>query len=203
MRAADCYISFSVWRPLFGPLEDWPLALLDYRSLDPMRDLVPSDNIYSHVIRETYNVIHNDKHRWYFLDRQREDEVLLFKTFDTKATKSHARGKNAVFRLFSNFLKEARYVDSQVHASVCPHAAFQDPTAPLNPRPRASLECQACVIYPEGSAMDSSYEEVRNAALRLEYVSNLLLSLWLVKDRLERDLERHISLLRSIMVFTK
>jgi hypothetical protein len=75
-------------------LEDWPLALLDYRSLDTMRDLVPSDNIYTHVVCESYNVIWNESHRWYFLGQQQKDEVLMFKTFDTYAAKGHARGES-------------------------------------------------------------------------------------------------------------
>ncbi|KAJ5940794.1 hypothetical protein N7516_000962 [Penicillium verrucosum] len=82
----------SVWRPLFGPLRDWPLAMLDYRSLDKENDLVASDNIYTHAIRETYNVLYNESHKWYYLEDQRPDEVLIFKTFDSLATKGNARG---------------------------------------------------------------------------------------------------------------
>lgn len=83
----------TVWRPLFGPLEDWPLALLDYTSINKDRDLVASDNIYTHVIRETYNVLFNEQHKWYYLENQQPDEVLMFKTFDTYAAKGHARGE--------------------------------------------------------------------------------------------------------------
>ncbi|KAH7310950.1 hypothetical protein BKA65DRAFT_518344 [Rhexocercosporidium sp. MPI-PUGE-AT-0058] len=124
----------SVWRPLFGPLKDWPLGLLDYTSIDIQRDLVASDNIYTHVMRETYNVLHNPKHRWYYLEDQQPDEVLIFKTFDTNATKSHAR--------------------------VCPHAAFCDPAAPDDVRPRESFECLSAVLFPEGSADGNTFEEV-------------------------------------------
>ncbi|KAK0744779.1 hypothetical protein B0T21DRAFT_407853 [Apiosordaria backusii] len=38
----------SAWRPLHGPLFDWPLAGLDTRSLNYYRDLVASDNVYPH-----------------------------------------------------------------------------------------------------------------------------------------------------------
>ncbi|KAG4438248.1 hypothetical protein IFR05_006276 [Cadophora sp. M221] len=125
----------SVWRPLFGPLKDWPLGLLDYTSVDVQRDLVASDNIYTHVVRETYNVLHNANHSWYYLEDQQPDEVLIFKTFDTNATKGHAR--------------------------VCPHAAFCDPTAPDGARPRESFECLSAVLFPEGSADGNTYEEVQ------------------------------------------
>jgi hypothetical protein len=89
----------STWKPLFGPLQDWPLALLDYTSLDNERDLIASDNVYTHVIRETYNVIHNEKHRWYYLENQQPDEVLLFKTFDSRATKGNARGTTTTYEI--------------------------------------------------------------------------------------------------------
>ena len=82
----------SVWKPLFGPLQDWPLGLCDYLSIDPQRDLVPSDNIYTHLVTETYNVYHNNRHRWYFLGDMKPDELLVFKSFDTKMAGGNARG---------------------------------------------------------------------------------------------------------------
>ncbi|RDW85280.1 hypothetical protein BP6252_02870 [Coleophoma cylindrospora] len=124
----------NVWHPLFGPLQDWPLGLVDYKSIDKDSDLVASDNIYTHVIRETYNVLYNPKHKWYYLENQQPNEVLMFKTFDTHATKGFAR--------------------------VCPHASFQDPLAPPTVRPRESFECLSAVLYPEGSADMNTYEEL-------------------------------------------
>jgi hypothetical protein len=89
----DLLLTFeiSLWKPLFGPLKDWPLALLDYTSINKDRDLVPSDNVYTHIILETYNVLFNEQHRWYYLEDQEPDEVLLFRSFDTLARKGHAR----------------------------------------------------------------------------------------------------------------
>ncbi|KAF2261847.1 hypothetical protein CC78DRAFT_619041, partial [Lojkania enalia] len=123
----------SIWRPLFGPVQDWPLALMDYRSLDVFRDLIASDNIYMHKIRENYNVLYNKRHRWYFLEDQQPYEVFVFRTFDTYAAKGHAR--------------------------TCPHAAFQNPLTSATARPRESFECLSVVLYPEGTAEDSPYEE--------------------------------------------
>ncbi|KAL9124674.1 MAG: hypothetical protein Q9217_006019 [Psora testacea] len=40
----------NIWRPLFGPLEDWPLAVCDFESLEPDEDLVASDNVYPHMM---------------------------------------------------------------------------------------------------------------------------------------------------------
>lgn len=113
----------NVWRPLFGPLQDWPLGLCDYSSIDPQRDLVPSDNIYTHLVTETYNVYHDNCHRWYFLGDMKPDELLVFKSFDTMAAEGNAR--------------------------VCPHAAFEHPDTAVNARRRESIECLVYVVYPE------------------------------------------------------
>ncbi|KAM0803107.1 hypothetical protein BDR22DRAFT_802241 [Usnea florida] len=113
----------NVWRPLFGPLQDWPLALCDYPSIDPQRDLVPSDNIYTHIVTETYNVYHHNSHRWYFLGDMKPNELLVFKSYDSMAAEANAR--------------------------VCPHAAFEHPETPANARPRESIECLVYVVYPE------------------------------------------------------
>lgn len=83
----------SVWKPLFGPLYDWPLAVCDYATVDPICDLVPSDNIYTHKTIETYNVLYNGNHKWYFLNGMRQNEVLVFKSFDSGTVNGLARGK--------------------------------------------------------------------------------------------------------------
>ncbi|CAG9949519.1 unnamed protein product [Clonostachys rosea f. rosea IK726] len=40
----------NVWRPLFGPLEDYPLALGDCRTFDFDRDGEPTDLVFPHYI---------------------------------------------------------------------------------------------------------------------------------------------------------
>ena len=59
--------------------------MCDYTSMIPDVDLVASDNIYPNlVMSETYNVLHRDQHRWYYLSRMQPDELLVFKSFDSK-----------------------------------------------------------------------------------------------------------------------
>lgn len=73
----------SVWRPLRGPVFDHPLAVCDYRTV-PFNDRVPTDIIFPDYLGETYNFWPNPAHRWYYLDGQQADEVLLVKCFDSK-----------------------------------------------------------------------------------------------------------------------
>jgi len=102
----------SIWRPLFGPLYDWPLAVCDWKSVDPTLDLVPSDNVYTHTAAETYNIYHNPDHRWYYMDAMQPNETLVFKSFDSRHSDETARGKFVschLQRLQKHFLYCANY----------------------------------------------------------------------------------------------
>jgi hypothetical protein len=109
----------NVWRPIRGPLEDWPLALCDAHSVAP-GDLIATDLLYKDRTGETYSVRHNSAHRWFYAPRMSRDEVLLFRCYD-----SSEDGR-------------PRFV---------PHAAFQDPTAPRTAAPRESIELRCLVFY--------------------------------------------------------
>jgi hypothetical protein len=110
----------NVWRPINKePLLDAPLAVADARSIAP-GDLVPSDLVYRDRVGETYSVLHNPDHKWFYFPRQTSSEALLFKNFDS-ATDGYAR--------------------------VSPHTAFEDPQTPAGAPPRESIELRAFVFY--------------------------------------------------------
>lgn len=120
------------------------MALCDYSSVVPHADLIASDNIYTHLVTETYNVFHRPYHRWYYLRDMNPDEVLVFKTYDSKADGSNARGECDSYRCLSFSLDSNSVIET-----VCPHAAFEDPTTPPGARLRESIECLVFVVYPE------------------------------------------------------
>ena len=72
----------SVWRPLNGPVIDWPLAVCDTTTVDITSDLVPTDNVYADGVSETYNLFHNPEHSWYYCSSQEYEDSLIFKGFD-------------------------------------------------------------------------------------------------------------------------
>lgn len=109
----------NVWRPILGPLQDHPLALCDARTVQP-QDFVALNLIYPDRIGEVYTVNFAERHRWYYAPEMQNDEVMLIKTYDSAADGT------------------ARFTA---------HAAFADPTAPLHPLPRASIELRALVFY--------------------------------------------------------
>ncbi|RVD81167.1 uncharacterized protein DFL_009042 [Arthrobotrys flagrans] len=111
----------NVWRPLRGPVYDYPLAVCDYRTVDP-HDRVPTDIVFPDYLGETYNFWPNPKHRWYYIDAQKENEALLVKCFDSKSA-----------------------LDPSV-AQFSPHASFPYQDQPADTPHRESIEVRTFVF---------------------------------------------------------
>jgi hypothetical protein len=109
----------NLWRPIRGPVQDFPLAVCDAGSVS-FEDLVPSDLIYPYRVGETYQVLYNPAHRWYYVPEMQASEALLLKCFDSK-TDGRAR--------------------------FAPHSAFIDPAAPSDAAPRESIEVRTLVFH--------------------------------------------------------
>jgi hypothetical protein len=109
----------NLWRPIRGPVQDAPLAVCDALSVRSSH-LVASDLVYPSRVGETYSVVFDPAHRWFYVPEMRPDEALLLKCYDSK-TDGRAR--------------------------FAPHSAFADPRAPSNPTPRESIEMRALVFH--------------------------------------------------------
>jgi hypothetical protein len=109
----------NLWRPIRGPLRDTPLAVCDARTVKP-EQLVPTDLIYQDRVGETYSVIFDPAHRWFYVPEMEVDEVLLLKCYDSK--------------------RDGR-------ARFAPHSAFTDPTTPADAAPRESIELRTLVFH--------------------------------------------------------
>lgn len=74
-----------MWRPINGPVEDQPLAVCDGRTVDTSRlvetDMTRGDytGTMLYPLYEPGNI-----RQWYYLSRQGVEDVLLFKSFDSK-----------------------------------------------------------------------------------------------------------------------
>jgi len=112
----------NLWRPIRGPVQDTPLAVADFRTVDPVNDVVPTDLIYPHRTGETYSVKHSPAQKWYYLNEQQTDEITLLKCYESEVVEGRA--------LFT------------------PHSAFLNPEAPSDALPRWSIELRALVFYP-------------------------------------------------------
>ncbi|KAH9477751.1 Hydroxylase/desaturase CTB9 [Psilocybe cubensis] len=110
----------NLWRPIHHAAYDWPLALCDYRSVDPV-DVVPVALIFPDREGETLGVKYNPNHKWKYLRGMTPDEIVLIKCFD-----SIQDGSVAVYT---------------------PHTGFKDPSTPEEAIPRESIELRALVFY--------------------------------------------------------
>lgn len=72
----------SVWKPLFGPLLDWPLVFCRPSSLKP-DDIELMDNVFPNVIEESINLHYSEQQDWCFLDKQMDTEVVIFQGGDS------------------------------------------------------------------------------------------------------------------------
>ena len=110
----------NVWSPIIGPVRESPLAVCDAQSIAPS-DLIASDLVYRDRVGETYSVIHNPAHRWFYVPQMQRHEVLLIKCF---ASAADGRARFAA------------------------HTAFDAPTSPKDAPPRQSIELRTLAFYP-------------------------------------------------------
>jgi len=112
----------NIWRPYsVGPVECHPLAICDGSTV-PSEKLVAADAVRRSYVGEAYYLVEHAGYRWYFLDRQKREEVLVFKMYDS---------------------------DRNVKAKCVPHVSFEQSTGGDNPPPpRESIEARALVFTP-------------------------------------------------------
>ena len=101
------------------PVETFPLAICDARSISP-DDFVVNERRYPNRIGQTYVIGYNPDHKWFWFPRQARDEALVFKVYDSA--------------------KDGR-------ARWTAHTAFDDPTTPPNARPRESIEIRTLAFF--------------------------------------------------------
>lgn len=109
----------QVWRPIRHPVEMHPLAICDARSV-AFEDFVISERRFPTRIGQTYSIVYNPKHHWYWFPLMRREEALVFKVYDAA--------------------KDGR-------ARWTAHTAFDDPTSPANARPRESIEIRTLAFF--------------------------------------------------------
>jgi hypothetical protein len=119
-RLKHRFVEINVWRPIKGPVQAWPLALADARSIAPA-DVIPCDLIYADRTGEILYGIYNPNHRWNYFPRMERHEAALIKCYDS------LRDGRARFSL---------------------HTAFEDPTTPENAPPRESIEIRTLAFFP-------------------------------------------------------
>jgi hypothetical protein len=110
---------FNVWKPLYAPVQELPLAVCDAQTND-VGDMLRMDLKYADRTGEIYAMRYSPKHRWLYFPRMAPDQALLLKTYD-----SETDGR-------------ARFMG---------HSAFEDPATPPDAPPRESIEVRVMAFF--------------------------------------------------------
>ena len=109
----------QTWRPIRHPVQSEPFAICDGRTI-PKQGFVTLFRRYRHRTAETYHISYNPDHLWYYFPNMVQDEVIIFKVFDS----DHSKG-----------------------VPFTAHTAFDDPNTPMGARIRESVESRALVFF--------------------------------------------------------
>ena len=109
----------QVWRAINQPIQANPLALADAKSI-AFEDFLLAERRYPDRVGQTYRLMYNPNHRWFYFPKMRRDEALVFKVFDS--------------------VKDGR-------ARFTPHTSFEDPQSPPHAPPRQSIEARALTFF--------------------------------------------------------
>ena len=117
----------NVWRPIVGPVQDFPMAICDARTA-VLDDFVPTriehfleGNLETpSLVGEIYNFQHNPMHKWFYVSDMQPHEAMLLKCYDAA---------------------DDRY------ACFTGHTGFPNPESPADTKPRESIEARTVVIF--------------------------------------------------------
>jgi hypothetical protein len=113
------YAIVNLWRSIKGVILDAPLAVCDARTV-MSRDLVEAELRYPKRKGEIYLAQRSAAHQWHYYPHMTEDEVLVFKQYDSQLSGA------------------SRFT---------PHTAFEHPDTPSDAPPRESIETRCLVVF--------------------------------------------------------
>ncbi len=109
----------QVWRPIRGPVMIDPLGICDGRSI-PQKGFIRVERRYKYRTGEVYHIAHDPNHTWFWFPNMNRNEALIFKVFDSDAS------------------KPSRFTA---------HSAFDDPNTPPDAPPRESMETRTFAFW--------------------------------------------------------
>ncbi|SPO30764.1 uncharacterized protein UTRI_05381 [Ustilago trichophora] len=129
----------NLWRPVGGKVYDKPLAVADFRSLDKN-----SLSRHANPFGCGYDVHDHDGQRWHFIPHQTNDEVLVFKCYDSLSLQQQQEQQQEE--------QEDSDEKHQVEALYGAHCAVTRlkgayPIPPPNAPPRKSVEFRFVAVW--------------------------------------------------------
>jgi hypothetical protein len=118
-RLQKRYAIIQVWRPIRGKVLIDPLGICDGRSI-PQKGFIRVERRYKYRTGEVYHIAHDPQHAWFWFPQMNRFEALVFKVFDSDAS------------------KPSRFTA---------HSAFDDPATPTDAPPRESIETRTFAFF--------------------------------------------------------
>jgi hypothetical protein len=118
-RMGKRWAIIQVWRPIRRTVVIDPLGICDGRSI-PQTGFIRVERRYRDRTAEVYHIAHNPAHVWYWFPRMERNEALVFKVFDSDAS------------------KPSRFTA---------HSAFDEPDTPADAWPRESIETRTFAFW--------------------------------------------------------
>jgi hypothetical protein len=109
----------QVWRPIRGKVLMEPLGICDGRTI-PQKGFILVERRYKDRTGEVYHIAHNPAHEWFYFPHMERHEALVFKVFDSDAS------------------KPSRFTA---------HSAFDDPQTPAGAPARESIETRTFAFF--------------------------------------------------------
>lgn len=75
----------SLWKPIRGPVYDFPLTLCDRRTVDYASQATAMDIVTRDYLNENTRIYFDEKHKWYYWHGLQVDEVIAFVQADSQA----------------------------------------------------------------------------------------------------------------------
>lgn len=87
---------------------------------------------------QTVTFFYADEQKWYYLDKQRTDEVTMIQIWDSKED---------VEAKCMPFILSCCPNQSLIQSAVCPHVSFKHPNTPADTPPRESIEVRCFALF--------------------------------------------------------
>lgn len=123
----------NMWKPLRGPVSDWPLALCDPSSMDVKSSMEPCDLVYPDYVVENRQLYWREGLDWWWCSDQRENEAWIFLQSDTDPSTKPG--------MFGSIFMDRNTIINDI---TVPHTAFD---LGGENEPRESIELRALVFY--------------------------------------------------------
>ncbi|KAF2108479.1 putative CmcJ-like methyltransferase [Lophiotrema nucula] len=108
----------NIWKPLKGPLNDWPLAVCASSTLTE-KNIEAADLLYPDLATENYQVYYSKDYQWYYLSDHDVSEIIIFKQSDSNPSACPGVA----------------------------HCSFYNPRASTHELPRESIEVRALAFF--------------------------------------------------------